>query len=26
MPPLVSHKIDEPGTQALADWMDALAP
>jgi hypothetical protein len=24
MPPLVSHKVDEPGTQALADWIDAL--
>ncbi len=26
MPPLVSHKIDEPGTQALGDWIDALQP
>jgi hypothetical protein len=24
MPPLVSHKIDEVGTQKLADWIDAL--
>lgn len=24
MPPLVSHKVDEPGTQALSDWIDAL--
>jgi hypothetical protein len=24
MPPLVSHKIDEEGTQQLADWIDAL--
>jgi hypothetical protein len=24
MPPLVSHKIDEQGTQKLADWIDAL--
>ncbi len=24
MPPLVSHKVDEPGTQALAAWIDAL--
>ena len=26
MPPIVSHKIDDVGTQALADWIDALAP
>jgi hypothetical protein len=26
MPPLVSHKVDEPGMQRLADWIDALAP
>ncbi len=24
MPPIVSHKIDEPGVQRLADWIDAL--
>lgn len=24
MPPLVSHRIDEAGTQKLADWIDAL--
>lgn len=24
MPPLVSHAIDEAGTQQLADWIDAL--
>jgi hypothetical protein len=24
MPPLVSHVIDEVGTKALADWIDAL--
>lgn len=24
MPPLVSHKVDEPGTQALSEWIDAL--
>lgn len=24
MPPLVSHKLDDAGTQALADWIDAL--
>jgi len=24
MPPLVSHQIDELGTQKLADWIDAL--
>jgi hypothetical protein len=26
MPPLVSHQIDEVGTQILADWIDALPP
>src|SRR5207248_2628092 len=26
MPPLVSHVIDEAGTKALADWIDALPP
>jgi hypothetical protein len=26
MPPLVSHKIDDFGTKALSDWIDALAP
>ena len=26
MPPLVSHKIDDDGTQMLADWIDALPP
>jgi hypothetical protein len=26
MPPLVSHVIDEAGTQKLSDWIDALAP
>jgi hypothetical protein len=26
MPPIVSHKIDEPATTALAAWIDALAP
>jgi hypothetical protein len=26
MPPLVSHKVDEQGTKALADWIDALTP
>jgi len=26
MPPLVSHKIDDVGTQKLADWIDALPP
>jgi hypothetical protein len=26
MPPLVSHQIDEIGTQVLADWIDALPP
>ena len=26
MPPLVSHKVDDVGTQALADWIDALEP
>lgn len=25
MPPLVSHKVDDVGTQALADWIDALS-
>lgn len=25
MPPLVSHRVDEAGTQALSDWIDALA-
>ncbi len=24
MPPLVSHKVDEVGTQQLAEWIDAL--
>lgn len=24
MPPLISHKIDEAGTQQIADWIDAL--
>jgi hypothetical protein len=24
MPPLVSHQVDEVGTQMLADWIDAL--
>ena len=24
MPPLVSHKVDDVGTQLLADWIDAL--
>lgn len=24
MPPLVSHRIDDAGTQTLADWIDAL--
>lgn len=24
MPPLVSHKVDDVGTKALADWIDAL--
>jgi hypothetical protein len=24
MPPLVSHRIDENGTQSIADWIDAL--
>ncbi|MEY4515073.1 MAG: hypothetical protein RLZZ450_7195 [Pseudomonadota bacterium] len=24
MPPLVSHKVDDVGTQQLADWIDAL--
>jgi hypothetical protein len=26
MPPLVSHKVDDVGTQKLADWIDALTP
>ncbi|HVZ36234.1 MAG TPA: hypothetical protein VG963_27590 [Polyangiaceae bacterium] len=26
MPPLVSHLVDDVGTQKLADWIDALAP
>ena len=26
MPPLVSHAVDEAGTQKLADWIDALTP
>jgi hypothetical protein len=26
MPPLVSHKVDDVGTQQLADWIDALPP
>jgi hypothetical protein len=26
MPPLVSHVIDDVGTQKLADWIDALPP
>ena len=26
MPPLVSHRIDDDGTQQLADWIDALPP
>jgi hypothetical protein len=25
MPPLVSHRIDDAGTQKLSDWIDALA-
>jgi hypothetical protein len=25
MPPLVSHQIDEVGTQQLADWIDSLS-
>jgi hypothetical protein len=24
MPPLVSHKVDDVGTQKIADWIDAL--
>jgi hypothetical protein len=24
MPPIVSHKVDDAGTQTLADWIDAL--
>jgi hypothetical protein len=26
MPPLVSHVVDDTGTQKLSDWIDALAP
>ena len=26
MPPLVSHVVDDVGTQRLADWIDAIAP
>jgi len=26
MPPLVSHVVDDMGTQKLADWIDALPP
>lgn len=26
MPPLVSHRVDETGTQALSDWIDSLKP
>ncbi|MEP7125248.1 MAG: hypothetical protein ABJE95_30235 [Byssovorax sp.] len=26
MPPIVSHKIDDAGSQKLADWIDALPP
>jgi hypothetical protein len=26
MPPLVSHKVDDAGTQRLSDWIDALSP
>ncbi|MFT3926854.1 MAG: hypothetical protein QM778_30190 [Myxococcales bacterium] len=26
MPPLVTHKIDDVGTQKIADWIDALSP
>jgi len=26
MPPLVTHKIDDTGTQKIADWIDALSP
>jgi hypothetical protein len=26
MPPLVSHRVDEVGTSALRDWIDALTP
>lgn len=26
MPPLVSHVVDEVGTRAIADWIDALPP
>jgi hypothetical protein len=25
MPPLVSHQVDEAGTQALAEWIDAMS-
>jgi hypothetical protein len=25
MPPLVSHRIDDIGTQKLSEWIDALA-
>jgi hypothetical protein len=24
MPPLVSHRVDDAGTQALSAWIDAL--
>jgi hypothetical protein len=26
MPPLVSHKVDDTGTQLLSNWIDAIAP
>ncbi len=26
MPPLVSHRVDEAGTQSVASWIDALSP
>ncbi|MFO0551328.1 MAG: hypothetical protein U0271_23260 [Polyangiaceae bacterium] len=26
MPPIVTHQVDEAGTQTMADWFDALAP
>jgi hypothetical protein len=26
MPPLVSHVVDDVGTQKLSDWIDALTP
>jgi hypothetical protein len=26
MPPLVSHVVDDGGTQLLGDWIDALSP